>query len=236
MVNARGLAIVTNATPVNLVRVTCLSTGTSTLSLGPAVAAFRDSSALIDGGEYSYSIQQGSNYEFGRGIYDASGPSLTRGVIGSSNGNAPLNLSANAVIVFPALAEDLQVPGPQGPQGIAGPAGTTGAMGANGAGINMPVVGRAGAYTLALVDRNTFIIWSDADDVVVTIPASADVVFLTGDVIAIEQGGEGTVTIAAAEGVTMNCRGEATGTAGQFAVCQLKYVGGDVWTLLGDVA
>lgn len=225
-----------NATPVNLVRVTCLSTGTVALQLGPALSAFRGVEALIDGYTYSYAIQQGGNYEFGRGIWTASLGTLSRGVIGSSYGNSPIPLLANAIIVFPALAEDLQVPGPQGLPGAAGAPGEQGATGATGAGINMPVVGRAGSRTLSVDDENTYQRWSDAGAVTVTIPAEADVPIATASVFAIEQGGPGIITFAPAAGVTLNCRGGATGTAGQYAVAQLKALGGDIWTLLGDVA
>jgi hypothetical protein len=91
---------------VNLVKINVLSTGANQLLLGGAVPSFRGVEALIDGATYSYSIQQGANYEFGRGVYSLGGQSLTRAVVGSSRSNTPLVLSANAVVTFTALAED----------------------------------------------------------------------------------------------------------------------------------
>lgn len=231
-----------NSTLVNLVRCTILNTGTGTLVLGAALPSFRGIEGLTDGNTYSYSIQQGSNYETGQGVFSQSDGTLTRGVIESSAGNAAINLSPNAVCAFPALNIDFQLPGPPGrdgapgPQGAPGAAGAPGANGTNGAGINMPVTTETASYTLVSGDANTYLRFTAGSSVTLTVPTNASVPFAIGTVVAIEQAGAGVVTIAGAGGVTINCRGGANTSAGQFAVVQIKKVDTDVWTLLGDVA
>jgi hypothetical protein len=226
---------VTNATPVNLVRVTILTIGVGTFTLGPAVSAFRGVEALVDGNTYSYSVQQGGNYEFGQGIFGAGDNTLTRGVIGSSNGNAPVNFAANAICVFPALAQDLQLPGPQGPQGTPGEPGTEGAVGPAGPGINMPVINYNGDHTAQVGDANSYLLFTNAADCTLTLPANVDVAIPVNTVIAVEAHAAGKVTIAGAAGVTVNSRGGVFSTAGQYATIQCKQVQANVWTVLGDL-
>lgn len=225
-----------NSTLVNLVRVTILNTGTGTLQLGAAIAAFRGIEALTDGKTYSYSIQQGSKYETGQGVYSQSAGTLTRGVIESSAGNAAISLSPNAVCAFPALNIDFQVPGPPGRDGPPGATGGDGPPGPNGVGINMPIHTKTASYSLITSDANSYLRFTSATDVVLTVPPNSANPIDIGTVVAIEQAGTGKVTVAAGAGVTVNCRGGAVATAGQYAVAQLKKVDTDVWTLLGDVA
>ncbi len=225
----------TEAVPVNLVRMTVLSTGSGTLALGPAVPAFRGMDALVDGNVYSYSIQQGANFEYGRGLYGASGGTLTRGVIGSSYGGAPILLTPNAIVVFPALAEDLQVPGPPGSPGTPGEPGGQGDPGPAGAGINMPVIVRTGDHTAQTADANTYQQFTNAADCTLTLPLNATIPIAIATVIAIEAHSTGKVTVAAAGGVTLNCRGGLFSTAGQYAVIQAKKIATDEWVLMGDV-
>lgn len=229
----------TASTPPNLCRVQILSTGTGSFSLGPAVPAFRGIEALVDGRTYSYSVQQGSNFEFGRGTFFASGPTLSRGVIGSSYGDVPVNFGPGAILVFPALAEDLAIPGPPGPAGTPGAPGapgSAGAVGPAGAGINMPIAVYVGDHTLTPGDRNSYLRMNSADPVTVTVPNFTDVAIPVDDVIAIEQTGAGSVAIAAASGVTIRSRGGVFNLGGQYAVAQLKHVDTNEWVLLGDVA
>jgi len=225
---------VTISTPVNLVRVACLSQGTGAFALGPALPAFRGMEALVDGETYSYSVQQGSNFEAGRGVYSSGTGTLTRGVVTSSYGNGPVAFGPGAVVVFPALAEDLQVPGPPGPPGDPGDPGPSGGPGANGAGINMPVSSITGAFTPSPLDANTYKRFTGA--AVFTVPLDSTSAVPIASVIAVEQTGAGVVTFTPEVGVTLNSRDGATATAGQWAVAQVKKVGANEWTLLGDVA
>ena len=110
---------------VDLVKIKVLSTGTGAVSLGDAVAGYRGLEALTNGLEYSYSIQQGADFEIGKGTYLATGNLLVRSPTQSSNGGAALELQPNATVAFVLLAADLlQIK--QGPAGTPGPAGPAG--------------------------------------------------------------------------------------------------------------
>lgn len=95
---------------VDLVKITCNSTGTGALMLGKAVPGNRGSEVLTNGEEYSYAIQQGDNYEFGRGTYLSLPPRLVRSPTDSSVGGTALNLQPNAQVALVALADDIQNP------------------------------------------------------------------------------------------------------------------------------
>lgn len=113
---------------VDLVKIIATSTGTGPFSLGAPVQGFRGVDALIDGAAYSYSVQQVASYEFGRGIYNATARTLSRGVIGSSAGNTAVAFAANASVTFTLLAEDVGALGGGG----GGGAGTVTSVDADG--------------------------------------------------------------------------------------------------------
>jgi len=92
---------------VDLVKISVNNNGTGAISLGAAVPGYRGIEALTNAKVYSYAIQQGSQYEVGRGTYLSSGQQLSRTVLYSSNGNAAINVQAGAQVAFVALAEDL---------------------------------------------------------------------------------------------------------------------------------
>lgn len=94
------------STLVDLVKIQVLSSGTGPFELGPAVPGFRGIEALIDSAIYSYSVQSGSNYEVGTGVYLAGSQTLVRTPVVSSAGNAAVAFPANAQVNFTALAAD----------------------------------------------------------------------------------------------------------------------------------
>ena len=94
------------STLVDLVKIQVLSSGTGPFALGPAVPSFRGIEALIDSAIYSYSVQSGSNYEIGTGVYLAGSQNLVRTPIVSSAGNAAVAFPANVQLTFTALADD----------------------------------------------------------------------------------------------------------------------------------
>ena len=95
------------STLVDLVKITSASTGTGAISLGPAVQGYRGVEALTNGEVYSYSIQDGSAWEFGRGTFLSDSSQFIRTPIDSSDGGAAINIKANSQISFVALSEDL---------------------------------------------------------------------------------------------------------------------------------
>jgi hypothetical protein len=92
---------------VDLVQVYATSSGPGPFALGAAVPGFDGVGALIDGASYSYSVQQGNNYEVGVGTYVLSTGTLTRLVLKSSNGGSPVAFDVNAQVSFTFTAEDI---------------------------------------------------------------------------------------------------------------------------------
>jgi hypothetical protein len=92
----------------NLARMTTPTTGTGTLSLGAAVSGFLGFAAagVADGETVTYAINDGAASEIGRGVYSSAGPTLTRAVLKSTNGDAAINLSGSAQVFITAAKED----------------------------------------------------------------------------------------------------------------------------------
>ena len=97
----------------NLARMTTATTGTGTITLGSAATSggvtFLSFAAagVADGDTVTYAIADTNASEIGRGVYTASGTTLTRTVLKSTNSNAAINLSGNAQVFITAAAEDL---------------------------------------------------------------------------------------------------------------------------------
>lgn len=88
------------------------------------------------------------------------------------------------------------------------------------------------AYTAAAADAGKWKRTSDAGAVTITIDAN---VHGAGDEISFEQGGAGQITFVAGAGMVLNARGGALKSAGQHAVCGLKFVSPTEATLFGDI-
>jgi hypothetical protein len=95
----------------NLARMTTPSTGTGTLALGAAVPSFLSfaQADVQDGDTVTYAIEDGLNREIGRGVYSAASGTLTRAVLKSTNGDAPINLSGAAQVFITAAKEDFPI-------------------------------------------------------------------------------------------------------------------------------
>lgn len=91
------------------------------------------------------------------------------------------------------------------------------------------------SYTLDIDDANTYIRLDNAAAIALTVPPNSGVAFPVDTVVSFEQTGVGAVTVTPGSGVTINSRGGALVSAGQYAVFQIKKVATDVWTLLGDL-
>ncbi len=86
------------------VKETTTTTGTGTVTLAGAVSGFRAWSTVGDGNTAYYLIVGGAEFEVGLGTYTASGTTLARSVIASSNANALVNFSAGSKDVVLTLA------------------------------------------------------------------------------------------------------------------------------------
>jgi hypothetical protein len=91
----------------NLARMTTATTGTGTITLGSAASGFLTfaQAGVSDGETVWYAISDGANREDGYGVYTASGTTLTRTVLKSTNSNNAISLSGTAQVFITPAAE-----------------------------------------------------------------------------------------------------------------------------------
>jgi hypothetical protein len=96
-------------TLVNRAKVSTATTGTGTITLGSAESGYQTfaDAGVVDANVVRYVIEDGTNWEIGTGTYTATGTTLSRTVLESSNADAAINLSGSAVVFVGAAAEDL---------------------------------------------------------------------------------------------------------------------------------
>ena len=94
---------------VNRAKMTTATTGTGTITLGSAVSGYQSfaDAGVSDGDEVSYVIEDGTSWEIGRGTYTASGTTLSRSVLESTNSDTAINLSGSAEVFVSGIAEDI---------------------------------------------------------------------------------------------------------------------------------
>lgn len=100
-------------TLVNRCKVSIATTGTGTVTLGATATGYQSFSeaGVANGDTVRYVIEDGSDWEIGTGTYNATTGTLTRTVSESSNSNAAISLSGEAILFLSAAAEDLATSG-----------------------------------------------------------------------------------------------------------------------------
>lgn len=95
-------------TLVNRAKMSTSTTGTGTITLGSAEDGYQSfaDAGVSDGDVVRYVIEEGNNWEIGTGTYTASGTTLTRNVIESSNSDSAITLAGAAVVFVSATVED----------------------------------------------------------------------------------------------------------------------------------
>ncbi|MEQ8292476.1 MAG: hypothetical protein RIA08_09735 [Roseovarius sp.] len=93
----------------NRAKMTTATTGTGTITLGSAVDGYQTFAAagVSDSDVVRYVIEDGDNWEIGEGTYTASGTTLTRSVLESSNADSAISLSGDAQVFIGLAAGDV---------------------------------------------------------------------------------------------------------------------------------
>ena len=97
-------------TLVNRAKVATATTGTGTITLGSAESGYQTfaDAGVADGNVVRYVIEDGTDWEIGTGTYTASGTTLSRTVLESSNADAALSLTGSAVVYVSATDADFR--------------------------------------------------------------------------------------------------------------------------------
>jgi hypothetical protein len=92
------------------VKVSVATTGTGTVTLGPAAIGFQTFSAagVPDGATVRYALEEGVGWEIGLGVYNAAAGTLTRSPTSSSIGGSAISLNGDGKLFLVASAADLQ--------------------------------------------------------------------------------------------------------------------------------
>lgn len=93
---------------VNRAKVVVSTTGTGTVQLDAALPGYQTlgQAGVVAGNTVRYTIEDGTDWEIGLGVYNSAGPTLTRVLTSSSTGSL-LDLSGNAILFVTLAAEDL---------------------------------------------------------------------------------------------------------------------------------
>ena len=97
-------------TLVNRAKVSTATTGTGTITLGSAESGYQTfaDAGVVGANVVRYVIEDGTDWEIGTGTYTATGTTLSRTVLESSNADVAINLSGSAVVFVSVAADDLQ--------------------------------------------------------------------------------------------------------------------------------
>ena len=95
----------------NRAKMSTSTTGTGTITLGSALSGYQTfaQAGITNGQTVRYTIEDGTNFEIGSGVFTSSGTTLTRSVTESSNSDNAITLSGNAEVFITASAADIFV-------------------------------------------------------------------------------------------------------------------------------
>ena len=93
------------------------------------------------------------------------------------------------------------------------------------------------AYQIVLADENTYIRFTNAAAIGVTIPNEATLTFPTGAMVHLVQAGTGQITVVPGSGVTLNHAGLAGNpkTRARYSTLSVKKLTGNNWDVFGDL-
>lgn len=163
----------------NLVRVLTATTGTGTVTLGTAYSVLfmtSSESGMVDGRTYTYLVTEGNDWELGKGVYTASGTTLSRVTvmasrIGGTLGTTKMTLTGTAQVRIVESADDMGA--------LRGTRAVTGI-----------------SDTLAQSDLGRAVTYSNAASIAVSLAqAGASSSFLDGWSVHVKNTGAGTLTI-----------------------------------------
>lgn len=94
---------------VNRAKMSTSTTGTGTITLGSAETGYQSfaDAGVTDGDVVSYVIEDGDNWEIGRGIYTSSGTTLSRGPLESNNSGSAITLSGSAKVFVSSTVNEV---------------------------------------------------------------------------------------------------------------------------------
>jgi len=95
----------------NRAKMSTSTTGTGTITLGSALSGYQTfaQAGITNGQTVRYTIEDGTNFEIGSGVFTSSGTTLTRSVTESSNSDNAITLSGNAEVFITASSADIFV-------------------------------------------------------------------------------------------------------------------------------
>lgn len=223
----------------NLAKMSTATTGTGTISLNSAIASFLSFAAagVADGDSVTYVIEDGVNREVGRGVYTASGTSLTRAtILASTNSGSAISLSGTAIVGICAAAEDF-IHHPNASLTATEKTQARNTISAEPQGAVFGFNDQTGTtYTLVLGDKGKRVTMNNASANTLTVPPNSSVAFAVGDRIEVFQRGAGQTAIAAGAGVTIQSSGTKLKLTGQYSAAILTKTATDTWDLIGDIA
>jgi len=95
----------------NRAKMSTSTTGTGTITLGSALSGYQTfaQAGITNGQTVRYTIEDGTAFEIGSGVFTSSGTTLTRSVTESTNSDNAITLSGNAEVFITASAADIFV-------------------------------------------------------------------------------------------------------------------------------